>query len=200
MAAGGARRGLCAGLDGLALRPAPVEARRPVKPQAWLQGLNLLLNEQTDKTIDAFIGRCSMIRTPAGLHFALGSLFRRRGEFRAGGAGAPAPAAAQRRPPPIDRQRTPACAGARFHEGRAVRPRRGGLPRPAGSTFDTEARLALLGLYERSRDWRGRRSGRAARTPRYRQLCRPHCTLSLQACPGGRRARRCRRPRRSTRR
>ncbi|MBP7627331.1 MAG: lipopolysaccharide assembly protein LapB, partial [Zoogloea sp.] len=43
-------------------------------------GLNFLLNEQPDKAIDAFIEAVKIDNQTVELHFALGSLFRRRGE------------------------------------------------------------------------------------------------------------------------
>ena len=50
-------------------------------PKAYFKGLNLLLNEQTDKAIDAFIEAVQHDPDTSELHFALGNLFRRRGEF-----------------------------------------------------------------------------------------------------------------------
>ncbi len=49
-------------------------------PQSYFQGLNFLLNEQQDKAIDAFIEVVKVDPQTVDLHFALGSLFRRRGE------------------------------------------------------------------------------------------------------------------------
>ncbi|MDM9088295.1 lipopolysaccharide assembly protein LapB, partial [Klebsiella pneumoniae] len=49
-------------------------------PKAYFKGLNLLLNEQQDKAIDAFIEAVQNDPDTSELHFALGSLFRRRGE------------------------------------------------------------------------------------------------------------------------
>ncbi len=50
-------------------------------PKAYYKGLNLLLNEQQDKAIDAFIEAVQGDPDTTELHFALGNLFRRRGEF-----------------------------------------------------------------------------------------------------------------------
>ncbi len=50
-------------------------------PRAYYKGLNLLLNEQQDKAIDAFIEAVQNDPDTTELHFALGNLFRRRGEF-----------------------------------------------------------------------------------------------------------------------
>jgi lipopolysaccharide assembly protein B len=47
---------------------------------AYLKGLNFLLNEQNDKAIDAFVEVVRIEPEAIELHFALGALFRRRGE------------------------------------------------------------------------------------------------------------------------
>uniref|UniRef100_UPI003340AC30 lipopolysaccharide assembly protein LapB n=1 Tax=Castellaniella defragrans TaxID=75697 RepID=UPI003340AC30 len=44
-------------------------------------GLNFLLNEQPDRAIDAFVEVAKLDSETTELHFALGSLFRRRGEM-----------------------------------------------------------------------------------------------------------------------
>ncbi|MBI3229898.1 MAG: lipopolysaccharide assembly protein LapB [Burkholderiales bacterium] len=49
-------------------------------PRGYFKGLNLLLNEQPDKAIDAFIDIVKLDPETAEMHFALGNLFRRRGE------------------------------------------------------------------------------------------------------------------------
>lgn len=49
-------------------------------PSGYFKGLNFLLNEQPDKAIDAFIEVVKLDPETVELHFALGNLFRRRGE------------------------------------------------------------------------------------------------------------------------
>jgi lipopolysaccharide biosynthesis regulator YciM len=49
-------------------------------PRGYFKGLNFLLNEQPDKAIDAFIEIVKLDPETAEMHFALGNLFRRRGE------------------------------------------------------------------------------------------------------------------------
>src|SRR5450830_152335 len=49
-------------------------------PRGYFRGLNLLLNDQPDKAIDAFIDIVKLDPESVDLHFALGNLFRRRGE------------------------------------------------------------------------------------------------------------------------
>lgn len=50
-------------------------------PRGYFKGLNFLLNEQPDKAIDAFIEIVKFDPETADMHFALGNLFRRRGEI-----------------------------------------------------------------------------------------------------------------------
>jgi len=54
--------------------------RRGGLPDAYFRGLNFLLSEQSDKAIDAFIDVVRVDPETIELHFALGNLFRRRGE------------------------------------------------------------------------------------------------------------------------
>ena len=49
-------------------------------PRSYFKGLNFLLNEQPDKAIEAFIEVVKVDPETVELHFALGNLFRRRGE------------------------------------------------------------------------------------------------------------------------
>lgn len=50
-------------------------------PDSYFKGLNFLLNEDHDKAIDAFIEVAKLDTETTELHFALGNLFRRRGEI-----------------------------------------------------------------------------------------------------------------------
>lgn len=49
-------------------------------PRSYFAGLNFLLNEQPDKAIDAFLEAVKVDPQTVEVHFALGNLFRRRGE------------------------------------------------------------------------------------------------------------------------
>src|SRR5690625_598056 len=55
------------------------ESRR--LPDSYFKGLNFLLNEEPDQAIDAFIEVAKLDSETVELHFALGNLFRRRGEI-----------------------------------------------------------------------------------------------------------------------
>ena len=154
-------------------------------PKAYFKGLNLLLNEQTDKAIDAFIEAVQHDPDTSELHFALGNLFRRRGEFER--AVRVHQHLLQRSDlAPIDRQRAQHALAHDFMKAGLFDRAEEAFRALQGSTFDTEARLALLGLYERSRDWRAaaevagqlerRGTGSfAARIAHY------HCELALEA-------------------
>lgn len=50
-------------------------------PDSYFKGLNFLLNEQPDRAIDAFVEVAKLDPETTELHFALGNLFRRRGEM-----------------------------------------------------------------------------------------------------------------------
>jgi lipopolysaccharide biosynthesis regulator YciM len=50
-------------------------------PRSYFKGLNYLLNEQPDKAIEAFLEIAKIDPDTLELHFALGALFRRRGEL-----------------------------------------------------------------------------------------------------------------------
>jgi lipopolysaccharide biosynthesis regulator YciM len=52
-----------------------------VLPDSYFRGLNFLLNEEPDRAIDAFIEVAKLDPETTELHFALGNLFRRRGEM-----------------------------------------------------------------------------------------------------------------------
>ncbi len=49
-------------------------------PRSYFRGLNFLLNEEPDKAIEAFLEAAKIDPETVELYFALGSLFRRRGE------------------------------------------------------------------------------------------------------------------------
>ena len=122
-------------------------------PKAYYKGLNLLLNEQQDKAIDAFIEAVQQDPDTSDLHFALGNLFRRRGEYER---------AVRVHEHLLHRADLPRSERDRARHALAQDFMKAGLFDRAeeaykaldGTVFDTEARLALLTLHERSRDWR----------------------------------------------
>ena len=154
-------------------------------PRAYYQGLNLLLNEQHDKAIDAFIEAVQHDPDTSDLHFALGNLFRRRGEYER---------AVRVHEHLLKRADLPASERERAQHALAQDFMKAGLFDRAeqafraldGTVFDTEARLALLALHERSRDWRAaaevagklERSGSGSFATR---IANHWCELALEA-------------------
>jgi len=122
-------------------------------PKAYFKGLNLLLSEQPDKAIDAFIEAVQHDPDTSELHFTLGNLFRRRGEFER--AIRVHQHLLQRADLSAnDRQRAQHALAHDFTKAGLFDRAEDAFKALAGTPFDTEARLALLSLYERSRDWR----------------------------------------------
>jgi len=74
-------RAVRAGLDRGARRRAADAVRNPQVARFVLSRPNFLLNEEPDRAIDAFIEVVKLDPETVELHFALGSLFRRRGEL-----------------------------------------------------------------------------------------------------------------------
>ena len=121
-------------------------------PKAYFKGLNLLLNEQTDKAIDAFIEAVQHDPDTSELHFALGNLFRRRGEFeRAVRVHEHLLQRADLGPP--ERERAQHALAQDFMKAGLFDRAEDAFRALNGTPYETEARLALLSLAERSRDW-----------------------------------------------
>ena len=125
---------------------------REDSPRAYFKGLNLLLNEQQDRAIDAFIEAVQNDPDTTELHFALGNLFRRRGEFER---------AVRVHQHLLDRADLKTGDRDRAQLALAQDYMKAGLFDRAeaawralqGTPHAGQAQLALLSLYERSRDW-----------------------------------------------
>ncbi|MDE2613541.1 MAG: lipopolysaccharide assembly protein LapB [Burkholderiales bacterium] len=121
-------------------------------PRAYFKGLSLLLNEQQDKAVDAFIEAVQQDPESSELHFALGNLFRRRGEFeRAVRVHEHLLARSDLRAP--ERERARFALAEDFMKAGLFDRAEDAWRALEGGRFDREARLALLALAERSRDW-----------------------------------------------
>jgi lipopolysaccharide assembly protein B len=121
-------------------------------PKAYFRGLNFLLNEQQDQAIDAFIEAVQNDPDTSELHFALGNLFRRRGEYERavrvhehllsrGDLGR------------ADRHRAQHALALDYLRAGLLDRAEEALRKLEGSAFEEQALLALLSIYERSRDW-----------------------------------------------
>jgi lipopolysaccharide biosynthesis regulator YciM len=121
-------------------------------PQAYFKGLNLLLNEQQDKAIDAFIEAVQHDPGSSDLHFALGNLFRRRGEYERA-VRVHQHLLARADLPQAERDRAQHALAQDFLKAGLFDRAEQAYKALAGSAFATDARLALLTLHERARDW-----------------------------------------------
>ena len=162
-----------------------LKREREDAPRAYFKGLNLLLNEQQDKAIDAFVEAVQNDPDTTELHFALGNLFRRRGEFER---------AVRVHQHLLSRADLKADERDRAQHALAQDYMKAGLFDRAeqafraleGTPFAGEARLALLSLYERSRDWKNAAevAGRleAAGSGSFAaRIAHHHCELALEA-------------------
>ena len=132
------------------LRQLRAENRRA--PKAYFKGLNFLLNEQQDQAIDAFIEAVQNDPDTSELHFALGNLFRRRGEYdRAVRVHEHLHSRGDLTP--ADRERAQHALALDFLKAGLLDRAEDALNRLEGTPFEAQARLALLAIYERSRDW-----------------------------------------------
>ena len=121
-------------------------------PRAYFKGLNHLLNEQQDQAIDAFIEAVQNDPDTSELHFALGNLFRRRGEYdravrvhehllsRADISQA-------------DRQRAQHGLALDYLKAGLLDRAEEALRKLEGTSYEGQARLARMAIYERSREW-----------------------------------------------
>lgn len=138
------------GASRLDLRQWRMESRQA--PKAYFRGLNHLLNEQQDQAIDAFIEAVQGDPDTAELHFALGNLFRRRGDYdRAVRVHEHLLSRADLSSK--DRDRAQHALALDFLKAGLLDRAEAALNKLHGSAFEGEALLALLGIYERSRDW-----------------------------------------------
>ena len=134
----------------LDLRQWRIESRQA--PKAYFRGLNHLLNEQQDQAIDAFIEAVQNDPDTSELHFALGNLFRRRGDYdRAVRVHEHLLSRADLSNK--DRDRAQHALALDFLKAGLLDRAEAALHKLQGSAFEGEALLALLGIYERSRDW-----------------------------------------------
>ena len=134
----------------LDLRQLRIENRQA--PKAYFRGLNFLLNEQQDQAIDAFIEAVQNDPDTSELHFALGNLFRRRGEYeRAVRVHEHLISRGDLTQP--ERDRAQHALALDFLKAGLLDRAETALRKLEGTSFAEEARLALLSIYERSRDW-----------------------------------------------
>ena len=134
----------------LDLRQLRIENREA--PKAYFRGLNFLLNEQQDQAIDAFIEAVQNDPDTSELHFALGNLFRRRGEYERA-VRVHEHLLARADLTPTERERAQHAIALDFLKAGLLDRAETALKKLKGTRYEGEARLALLSIYERSQDW-----------------------------------------------
>jgi lipopolysaccharide biosynthesis regulator YciM len=134
----------------LDLRQLRIENRQA--PKAYFRGLNFLLNEQQDQAIDAFIEAVQNDPDTSELHFALGNLFRRRGEYERA-VRVHEHLLSRADLSQADRDRAQHALALDFLKAGLLDRAEEALRKLAGTAFEGQALLALLAIYERSRDW-----------------------------------------------
>lgn len=134
----------------LDLRQLRIENRQA--PKAYFKGLNFLLNEQQDQAIDAFIEAVQNDPDTSELHFALGNLFRRRGEYERA-VRVHEHLLSRGDLNQADHQRAQHALALDYLKAGLLDRSEAALLKLEGTPFEAQARLALLANYERSRDW-----------------------------------------------
>ncbi|SFD49254.1 lipopolysaccharide assembly protein LapB [Massilia yuzhufengensis] len=122
-------------------------------PRGYFKGLNYLLNDQPDKAIDSFIEIVKLDPESADMHFALGNLFRRRGETER---------AIRVHQNLLARPDLPSEQKAHAQYELGMDYLKAGLLDRAEETFNllvdtsyaVQARKALLEIYQREKEWR----------------------------------------------
>jgi lipopolysaccharide biosynthesis regulator YciM len=121
-------------------------------PKAYFRGLNHLLNEQQDQAIDAFVQAVQNDPDTSELHFALGNLFRRRGEYdRAVKVHAHLVARADLSK--ADHERALNALSLDYMRAGLLDRAEAALRDLEGTTYEAQARRTRLMIYERSREW-----------------------------------------------
>ncbi|NBQ87000.1 MAG: lipopolysaccharide assembly protein LapB [Betaproteobacteria bacterium] len=134
----------------LDLRQLREENRRA--PRAYFKGLNHLLNEQQDQAIDAFIEAVQKDPDTTELHFALGNLFRRRGEYQRA-VRVHEHLLSRADLSRADRERAQHDLALDYLKAGLLDRAEDAFRKLEGTAYTEQARLALLGLYERAREW-----------------------------------------------
>jgi lipopolysaccharide biosynthesis regulator YciM len=177
------------GLGWLASRLDLVQLRRDGSDRrgaslAYFRGLNFLLSEQQDKAIDAFIEAVTADPETVDLHFALGNLFRRRGEYERAVrvhqnllARADLPAA--------ERQRAQVALAQDFFKAGLLDRAEAVYTALTNTAYESEALAALLQIHERTREWSSaidiaQRLERLAAGSWGRQIAHYWCEIALR--------------------
>lgn len=148
-------------------------------PESYFKGLNFLLNEQPDKAIEAFLEVVRVDPQTVELHFALGNLFRRRGEIER---------AIRMHQNLIEREDLPADLrlqalaelGRDYLKAGLLDRAEESFVKLRGTARDVEAKKSLLEIYQAEKEWL-KAIGIARELPEYvsqKELSHFYCELA----------------------
>jgi lipopolysaccharide biosynthesis regulator YciM len=153
-----------------------------VLPNSYFRGLNFLLNEQPDRAIDAFIEVVRVDPETIELHFALGNLFRRRGEIE---RAIRMHSSLVNRADLDDNDRLHALfeLGQDYLKTGLLDRAEEALDKLEGTTYASRARVFLLEIYQLEKDWEraieaARRIQEEGGAATQSQIAQFHCELA----------------------
>ena len=121
-------------------------------PKAYFKGLNFLLNEQQDKAIDAFVEAVQSDPDTSELHFALGNLFRRRGEYDRA-VRVHEHLLSRGDLSQVESERAQHALALDFLKAGLLDRAEDALRKLNNTPYEAQSLMSLLAIYERSRDW-----------------------------------------------
>ncbi|WP_322994525.1 lipopolysaccharide assembly protein LapB [Castellaniella sp.] len=121
-------------------------------PDSYFKGLNFLLNEEPDRAIDAFIEVAKLDPETTELHFALGSLFRRRGEIERA-IRVHQSLLSRQDLPQTDRENAQLALAQDFFKAGMLDRAEQGFQAIVHTRHAQEAMRALIRIYESEHDW-----------------------------------------------
>ena len=172
-------------------RPRPSVGQGRGLDEAYLKGLNLLLNDQQDEAIDLFVRVLEVNHETVEIHLALGKLFRQRGEverairLHQNLIARPNLSQEQKEQALYELGRDYLCAGLLDRAERLF------SELASSRRLGTEARRQLLGVYEEEKEWeQAIEVARRLEKGRYvKAIAHYHCELAEKARACGEMAR-----------
>lgn len=121
-------------------------------PRGYFKGLNFLISERSDKAMDAFIEIVKLDPETVELHFALGNLFRRRGETERA-IRVHSNLLARPELPPEQKVHAQYELGQDYLNAGLLDRAEETFHQLADSSYSAQARRALLEIYQREKEW-----------------------------------------------
>jgi lipopolysaccharide biosynthesis regulator YciM len=170
-------------------RPSAVGAER--LRGNYMAGVNFLVNEQPDRALEAFLRAAELDGDTVETHFALGSLYRRRGEVDRAIKIHQNIATRESLEPAQREQASFALAQDYLKAGMLDRAERILEPLAASGAHRMAAMRNLMRIYEQENDWRHaievfRELEKAGRAPQENAIAHYFCELAEAARAGGR--------------